>query len=1351
MKKFSRVVVVAPTRSTCLNISMVLANGTIPKTLLMQEREKEIFEAVDCLDLGGFGVVAGTGTGKTVAIRDIAGRILGEKLSVDVVTREHEATERTWQCNTLVVTPGVALNWFKSNVLSLDDLLVFDEIHQTSEHLELTLALAKRAGCTFIWMSATIDPTLYSEYLNAATVIECSAFDPSKQAEVECKYQDPKEFFSDEQIDEFIAEERAVAVFVPTRAMAENLSREYGQKDGLYCDFYHGGEKAEKLRQFLKGDVPKPFMVFMTIAGASSLNILGLDTVVIVDEMFKEVVHSGVPVLQKVRLGNNELLQMGGRVNGRMENSRIYILTPRNIEFHSLQPAVPEFVLGGDLQRVALTCAKLGVNASELDLISPIDSDVYGAEVQRFRDRGIIEANSENLTPYGRKVERLPVEPSWAELVVNAEKMSSDLCNIVIISSCIESLYSLLRKNYDLRGVGVSGSDHLTAYNIVVTALRSFGYIQKSRNGGGTEYGFRGDWVKKRFNKQTGQTEKSMGEFAQWCDHMNFNAKSIKEATLAMKSMYRQLGINLPEPMKLQLVSNNDYLHLSFVELLAKVQSLDFVHSEKNSKAQSAYGTVWAAQCSMAGAQRTLGKIRHWTDRRGTQRATVEGTDISQDLIVNYATKMPERVTKVTDEGVEIEFRAVFAGERLDIICQVVADNEIPVELISEAEQKFIDAFASKYLIGAEVVVDKNAKIRVESERLWIRSGGEFQRITQQDERELYERELLGKGIVSIQSFERELHAGRVNVQALFLAPISNSERKRIEQENPETVEVDNQILSVLYSKDSWSDTFYAKVKVDSKLTYATKTESVVLPSGRQATLVCDGHSANTFPELVEKLEKARIKQCWAEARSQHQTGWTTDVEKVVGWLDKVGSQVEVTRANNGSGEPVCGHVGLKRYSGYSEWQLFLADTKEQAEEETRKSLEVLLKTAVKEYLAIPKEEPWQKSGYWNWELTDLGCVLQSRFEALVREYAEGLTPSNIKEKIEALKTACEQAKLEVGEEYESTKKIIEDTKSSLEEKISSLDNQDFVSSEIEEVHKLVGEAEEALASGSYADAKEKSKEVNEILKKIDDRIAQLQVKIDNGEILVGFEAWHRRGGMSRNGDGWVIRPDGSLRERDSDDVRRYKSDGTYRWNYVNEDELALKWSCGTMRDIAGSSEFIVAKMPVGELTDAQRETVRRIELEDIGTTENSFGLDPEATERQAKLVAEVAEAFPVCPVCKKPLTFDQGSYQGLTGEFGIHICQDDRRISRLVNWNKPFDQETESREAQVVVSKKVSDGVVEALAYEKWGGWNVNLRWREMTEEELAEEKDEKTEILDFSPPSADSLAALTAKFSKK
>src|SRR3989442_3326967 len=52
--------------------------------------------------------------------------------------------------------------------------------HQTSAELELCLALGKRAGCRFIWLSATVDPTFYAEYLSAAEVLETRAFDPAR-------------------------------------------------------------------------------------------------------------------------------------------------------------------------------------------------------------------------------------------------------------------------------------------------------------------------------------------------------------------------------------------------------------------------------------------------------------------------------------------------------------------------------------------------------------------------------------------------------------------------------------------------------------------------------------------------------------------------------------------------------------------------------------------------------------------------------------------------------------------------------------------------------------------------------------------------------------------------------------------------------------------------------------------------------------------------------------------------------------------------------------------------------------------------------------------------------------------
>jgi len=298
--------------------------------------------------------------------------------------------------------------------------------------------------------------------------------------------------------------------------------------------------------------------------------------------------------------------------------------------------------------------------------------------------------------------------------------------------------------------------------------------------------------------------------------------------------------------------------------------------------------------------------------------------------------------------------------------------------------------------------------------------------------------------------------------------------------ENPDTVTIEGISLQIEYGKEYYGGV-YVRTNVEEEFARVVQTETVLLPSGRTVEIRCSGHSAKSFKELVEKLEKSRVDRCWSTARSQHETSWTSDSQKVIGWLDKAGSQVEITRTNNGNGDPIYGFVGLKRYSGYSEWQLFMTDTKEKAQEETQKAREVIVKAAVKDLLVVPKEDPWQKSGYWNWELTDLGRALQNRFETLVKEYAEGLTSGNIEEKIEALKAAMEKAKFEIGGEHELTKKIVEEAKASLEGKIDSLEDKNFVKSEIEEARKLIREAEEALAGGSYADAKAKCEKAVEV------------------------------------------------------------------------------------------------------------------------------------------------------------------------------------------------------------------------------------------------------------------------------
>src|SRR5438045_2467149 len=415
-----RLIVIAPTRAACETIEIAL--GLHIPTLLEKQHGREIRDLAGAGK--GFGIVAGTGTGKTLSIRPMAETILGTgTLKVGVVNREREATPETPTWNVIVVTTGIARRWFQDGDILPTDTLVVDEIHQTSAELELCLALGKRVGCRFIWLSATVDPTFYARYLNATAVLETSAFDPARAADVKIVRKEPLSFLDDRFLQQVVKERRGVGMFLPTRAGVEQAAELVRERfPRINSAFYHGGEPIRIIRPFLEGEETKPYFLAMTAAGQSALNVHGLDTVVIDDTRFSNIIERGKNVLTRLHLGANEILQMAGRVHGRVSGGRVFILSDRDIHFSSLQPTAPEFQLAGDSERVAMTCADLGVRADELELPVPLDRIAYRKAVTLLEQRGIIENG--RLSRYGKAVEAMPVDRPWAELLVNASDHS---------------------------------------------------------------------------------------------------------------------------------------------------------------------------------------------------------------------------------------------------------------------------------------------------------------------------------------------------------------------------------------------------------------------------------------------------------------------------------------------------------------------------------------------------------------------------------------------------------------------------------------------------------------------------------------------------------------------------------------------------------------------------------------------------------------------------------------------------------------------------------------------------------------------------------------------------------------
>jgi len=627
-----RVIVIAPTRAACETIE--LAMHLRIDTVLEREHGTEVRELAR--SGRGFGIVAGTGTGKTLAIRPIAEEILRAPLRVGVVNREREATPETPTWNVVIVTTGIARRWFQANLIERRDTLVTDEIHQTSAELELCLALGKRVECRFIWLSATVDPSFYERYLESADLLETSAFDPALAARVVTRRLKPLEFLDDQFLRHVVRGRRGVAVFLPTRAEVEQLAEELGDRwQRLNAAFYHGGEPIRVIRPFLEGTAAKPFLLAMTAAGQSALNISGLDTVVIYDARYANVVERGRNVLTRQYLGANEILQMAGRVHGRVPGGEVYILTDRSVHFEGLVPVPPEFQLAGDTERVAMTAAALGVDLAELELPVPLDRKAYRETVRVLESRGLVESG--RLTAYGRDVEAMPVERPWGELLVHDDKQ---LVLLVAVAANVESLHRMTREQRDLAGLVVHGSDHLTAYNVFAEAVRQYGHL-------GEVYGL--------------SRHLFAEEMEEWAERRGVLVKAIEDVALGLASVFRTLERSLPE----RLVPASASMVREFRDLVARIAPFEVALDGAlpgGEPVRVSKGSV----CSSWGA--IAGSVRYFADRFGVPRGAIEGTNLPLDLIRRHArvsAPVVELRNGKTAALVE-ESRTEYAGFELD-------------------------------------------------------------------------------------------------------------------------------------------------------------------------------------------------------------------------------------------------------------------------------------------------------------------------------------------------------------------------------------------------------------------------------------------------------------------------------------------------------------------------------------------------------------------------------------------------------------------------------------------------------------------------------------------------------------
>ncbi|HVX40799.1 MAG TPA: DEAD/DEAH box helicase, partial [Gemmatimonadaceae bacterium] len=736
----------------------------------------------------------------------------------------------------IIVTTGIARRWFEEGDILPTDTIVVDEIHQTSAELELCLALGKRVGCRFVWLSATVNPSFYARYLDSADVLEVYDFDPNKAAQVRVVDKKPLQFLDDGFLRQLVKEKRGVALFVPTRRGVEDAAEHVRRvAPRVNTAFYHGGEPIRIIRPFLEGGERKPYFLAMTAAGQSALNVRGLDTVIIDDVKFFNVIDRGRNVLTQEHLGANEILQMAGRVHGRVPGGRVFILSDRDIQFNRLQPTEPEFQLAGDSERVAITCAALGVRADELELPVPLDRLAYRQALALLEERGIVERG--RLTGYGRAVEAMPVERPWAELLVNADDA---LVPFLAVMASIESLHRMTREERDLDGLIVPGSDHLTAYNLYAEAYAYAGRM-------GEVYGL----PRHLFDEE---------RIERWAERRGALVKSIEDAALGMASIYRAVGLPLPAHMD----NAGDDVLRQFQSLLAAYMPFTLVIDEQN----AAGDEVRVSKTSVCGSWGPIaGEIRYFADKFGQPRASIEGTQVPYELLRPHAVVTEgELVYNPESRRAPLVLRRRVQFHGFELEREIEPVDAFPPELAARARRVLAEALARGE--ARHPGAHKNQEAIEAVRETYRRSGGKTPRLGFAELTALYEAQLAS--VCSVTEFRHT--PVRIDADAL----VSREERERYAA-LPSTVAVRDRDVEIHYDVEDTPEgpAGVARLRLPEKLARTLAPEELPTLDRPLRFIVTRGARgaarANTLEALQDELERPFTPDEIAELERAHE------------------------------------------------------------------------------------------------------------------------------------------------------------------------------------------------------------------------------------------------------------------------------------------------------------------------------------------------------------------------------------------------------------------------------------------------------------------------------------------------
>ncbi|CAH1229647.1 DHX8 [Branchiostoma lanceolatum] len=391
-------------------------------------------------------VVAETGSGKSTQIvqyladntsepgkliactqpRKIAAISLADRVAVEygckvgdeigyAVGSKRRVSDRT---KAVFMTDQVLLNsCVKEGELDKYSCIIIDEAHERSIHTDLLLGILKkslqtRPGLRLIIASATIDPTLFSNYFGGCPVMSV----PGRTFPVDIIYKTPQ--FGDSNVD-YVSEtvnkvveihnnegEGDILAFLTSpleiERACERTTHVFGSRvNSVLVLPLHGKLQPEDQRKVFE---PAPAgarkVVFATNIAETSVTIPGI--IYVVDSgMIKERYFDAkrnLSVLDVKMVAQSSAIQRAGRA-GRIQPGRCYRLYTEE-EFKEMRVSTPPEILRMHLGMAVLKLMELGVtDVTDFDFVERPSDDALQDAIHQLDILGAIEKTEGEISP----------------------------------------------------------------------------------------------------------------------------------------------------------------------------------------------------------------------------------------------------------------------------------------------------------------------------------------------------------------------------------------------------------------------------------------------------------------------------------------------------------------------------------------------------------------------------------------------------------------------------------------------------------------------------------------------------------------------------------------------------------------------------------------------------------------------------------------------------------------------------------------------------------------------------------------------------------------------------------------